>query len=149
MKKRILFINLLVFAAISVHAQSAQKLGEMISSEKLTKGQVAYLSATYQKSVSDDASEAEAFEALVEQGFFTYSDAADDVADLGTAAFLCARATDLKGGLFYTLFHNARYAFKELKAKGVLPPEADPSMTLNGRDAIAIMNGCIELRGKE
>jgi hypothetical protein len=43
----------------------------------------------------------------------------------------------------YRLTGAQRYAFKELKAKGVLPQTADPGMKISGRDAIGILNKLI------
>lgn len=147
MKKTLSLCSVFLFFALAVHAQSAEKLSELIQTQNATYGQVAYLAATYQNKVADTADYQQAFDALQKEGAIAADKKAGDVISLAETAKLFANATGLKGGLFYTLTHNARYACKELKAKGFLPQNADPSTPLSGRDVVAVLNGCTTLAG--
>ena len=147
MKKQFLLLALVFLAFGALHAQSAEKISEIIGTKKVTYGQMAYLASVYNMRVSEDASYEQAFEALRQAGVISASKQESDAVSLKDASLICANATGLKGGLFYSIFHNPRYAYKELKAKGFLPPTVDSSFTVSGRDAIAILNGCISLTG--
>lgn len=67
----------------------------------------------------------------------------DDKVLLGDLSLIVAKVGNMKGGLFYSIFKNSRYAFKELKALGILPEEADPSMLVSGRDVLAIFSSVV------
>ena len=146
MKKSCILLFLLI-SATALYAQSADNLSDIIKTKNATYGQVAYLTGVYQGTVQEGASFGQAFDLYKANGLISQSAKQSDVIPLQEVAFLCARATGLKGGLFYSIFHNSRYAYKELKAKKILPFSVDPGMTISGRDAIALLNGCIGLTG--
>ena len=68
---------------------------------------------------------------------------------LSELSFICTKLGNIKGGLFYTIFPSPRYAFRELKAKGILPQNADPDEKPSGRDVVAVFNGCIPSEQEE
>ncbi len=133
----------LLFSAASF-AQDAGKITEILNSEKVTYGQAAYLVAVYTGAVSDNASDEAALKKLSETGLIKNTDAKDAIT-LSEYSQLCAKAVNLKGGLFYSLSGNARYVVKELKAKGVLPMDADPDYSVDGHEALSLLSNCIEL----
>lgn len=147
MKKVLLSVAFLAAISAFAHSQSAEKLTEIIATPVATYGQVAYITGVYQGTVQEDASYEAAFETLQKDGIIKSAATPDQKIPLQETAFLCAKATKLKGGLFYSLFHNSRYAYRELKAKKILPPSVDSSMTVSGRDVIAVLNGCVGLTG--
>jgi hypothetical protein len=145
MKKSLLFCMLtLLFGAVMLHAQSAERITTMLNTEKATYGQVAYIAAVYQDLVPESADEAQAVKALAKAGIITSSAQPADVIRLGTASFICAQATGMKGGLWYTIHPCARYAFRQLKADNIIPAAADPAMIITGRDVLGIFNGCLK-----
>lgn len=143
MKKIVVFISLLLCAAFYASAQSSEKISNVIECSEVTKAQTAYLSACYQNLVQDSASFEEAFDVLAQKGIFTEKDEASQSINLEKASFVIVKATGIKGGLFYRMFHNPRYAFKECKAMGIIPANADPAMKVNGHQLIALFNGCV------
>ena len=147
MKKVLLSAALLYLLSFCAYTQSAEKLTEIIAAPNVTYGQVAYITGVYQGTVQESASYETAFETLQKDGIIKADATPGETISLQETAFLCARATNLKGGLFYTLFHNSRYAYKELKAKKLLPQSTDSSMPVSGRDAIAVLTACIRLTG--
>ena len=136
MKRTLSFCVAFLLYTLAVHAQSAEKITELIGTDKATYGQVAYLSATYQNKITETADYQQALEALQQDGVFADSVKADDIITLADTSKAIALATGIKGGLFYTLTHSARYAFRELKAKNILPQSTDPCMAVNGRVAL-------------
>ncbi len=147
MKKSFFTIALLVFLFVplsAVFSQSSEKISEYLDEDFLTNEQISYLAAVYKNLVPEDSDYTQAFEALKNENLFPKDASGEKLADLETVAKVYADATGIKGGILYTLTKSKRYAFKELKAKGILPETADPSTRVTGRDAIAIFNGCIE-----
>lgn len=148
MKKVFFLLLTAVFFTFSISAQSSEKLSEIISSKKITSGQAAYLSAVYLNAVQEQADYSQSVKALEELSLLKEGTSPNDFISIDQCAFLFAKTTGIKGGLFYTLFPTPRYAFKELQAKKIIPPDQDPSFSLSGRDAIAILNGCIDSSSK-
>lgn len=144
MKKLILALFAGLFLSGISFAQDAGKITEILNSEKVTYGQAAYLVAVYTGTVSDNASEETAVKKLTEAGLLAKANAKDSI-PLSEYSLLCAKATNLKGGLFYSLFENSRYAVKELKAKGILPMDADPDYSVDGHEALSLLSNCIDL----
>jgi hypothetical protein len=120
-------------------------MSEIIGTEKASYAQAAYLPAIYANLVSDEASQEEAFKALYDNGYFKGNANPQDSLSLSQLSYIYIKAFKIKGGLFCRMFKSPRYAFKELKAQGVLPPEADPAMPVSGHDVIDIFNQCLEM----
>ena len=146
MKKVAVITTALLLFAGALHAQSAGKISTLLKTEAVTYGQAAYFAAVYQ-SGDESLDEERAFSQQVEQGLLPAKSRADAPISLKELSRLYMQATGMKGGLFYSLFHSPRYAFRELKAQGIIPEKADPSQKVSGRDSLALLNGCIQLAG--
>lgn len=46
----------------------------------------------------------------------------------------------LRGGIMWSIFHNSRYAWKELRATGFWKAGIDPDSQVSGRDLVRAMN---------
>ena len=146
MKKVFFLLLTAVFFTFSISPEP--KLRAVITAKKITSGQAAYLSAVYLNAVQEQADYSQSVKALEELSLLKEGTSPNDFISIDQCAFLFAKTTGIKGGLFYTLFPTPRYAFKELQAKKIIPPDQDPSFSLSGRDAIAILNGCIDSSSK-
>lgn len=132
-------------ASFVIHAQSMESISQIVESPAINYGQAAYLALTYSGGIDEGASEAEALDAAVKKDFI--KSGAVDVAAIKLSEFsaLCLKATGLKGGLFYRVSgKSGRYAFKELKAMGLLDKAADPGMTVSGQNALSLFNACVK-----
>ena len=145
MKKRTALAALFLLAGAAAFCQSADSISELLQTEDATYGQAAYLAAVYSGSIAEDASADDAFAAMVDAGYIAANRDAESAIPLKELAKLYAGVTGVRGGLFYTLTHAPRYAFRELKARGVMPQSADPSQHVSGRNTLAVLNGCIKL----
>ena len=141
--KKVICGFFLTFIAFFAFAQSAEKVSQIIESEKISAGQTAYLAAVYADLIQEDAEENEAFDIAVQNGWISSSKNADDAISLAELSKVCTKVAGLKGGLLYRITSLPRYAFKELKARDVLDSYADPSMTVSGQNAVAVLNACI------
>ena len=147
MKK--LFILPVVFVlCVTAYAQRADFVTELLAADKATYGEVCYLSAVYQGFVDENASYDDALRSLAERGQVA---AGADVNGTVTLQELCRLMTklwDIKGGLMYRVTkHSARYAFRQLKADGILPPTADPSKKVSGSDVLNMYTACLRKYG--
>ena len=136
MKKTGFVAVLFFFLCICVNAQSSEKLAELIDSECASFGQVAYLVGVYSNQIDENAD-------YNKSEYILRKVNVDDKVLLGDLSLIVAKVGNMKGGLFYSIFKNSRYAFKELKALGILPEEADPSMLVSGRDVLAIFSSVV------
>lgn len=143
----------LVFSAavfcFCASAQSSQKLTDLIATKNTTYGQVAYLCQVYSGQIEENADYEQAFEQFKESNKIKNNVSANTPITLSELSFICTKLGNIKGGLFYTIFPSPRYAFRELKAKGILPQNADPDEKPSGRDVIAVFNGCIPFQQEE
>lgn len=149
MKKCIALCLAFVFGVGIAGAQSADKITELLSTEKMTFGQTAYLTASYQNLIKDSATDEDAVRALVEKDILPIDAKPSEIIRLDEACYLIGKATGLKGGLFYTLFPGPRYSCKEFKAKGIVPSAVDPKATITGREALALLGACTKNEGAE
>lgn len=145
MKKFIFCLAASLLASVSVFAQSSEQISEIIKSEKATCAQISYLPALYANQISESDSAEQAFKSFQDKGLFDSSVSADAQVNLAQASYVYMQALGIKGGLFYSIFKSKRYAYKELKVRGILPNESDPSMRLSGRDSIDLFNSCLAL----
>ncbi len=138
MKKFTIIISIL-FLGLTLSAQSADIVTEILDAPEMTMGQVCYLSAVSQGFTSEDASFDEAILALAGQGQISEITNPSEPATAAQIAAVYTKMFGVKGGLFYRLTGGSpRYAFKHLKAQGIIAPNVDPSKKLSGREAMSI-----------
>lgn len=136
MRKTVPFIFLL-FLSAGLFAQSADFVTKLLSTERARFGQVCYLSAVYQNLVPEDATEVDAVNALFETGVIPADTDENTEITYAQTAGLFARFWNVKGGLLYRLTgKNARYAFKQFKADGIISSWIDPGMIPSGIDVL-------------
>ena len=146
----------LLLVSPAIHSQSSEQISKLLETPRASVAQASYIAAVYKDLIPDSSqnsgfstegsssdSELQAFQALKDKGYFSSSVSADDQITLDQACFTYAKVLDIKGGLFYTLFPSKRYAFKEFKAKNLIPPTADPSTKMSGRDTLDLFNSAM------
>ena len=137
MKKFTITISIL-FLTLSLSAQSADTITDILNAEKMTIGQACYLSAVSQGFVSDDTSFEDSMLALVGQGQLSEITDPSEPATIAGLSEIYTKMFGVKGGLFYRISGGSpRYAFKHLKAQGLIAPNVDPSKILSGREAMS------------
>lgn len=148
--KKIIIILSVFFVTITVHAQSADVISEILDSEEVTFGQVCYLSAVQQGFITDDASYEDAINSLYERRQIPERYYEDSVVPMANLAFIYARMWNVKGGLFFRIFKGApRYAFKQLKADGIIADYINPTSIATGVEALNIYTTCAFTYGNE
>ncbi len=143
--KRIISILFISLFAVVVFAQSAEKMDKILETEKVTFGQISYLSAVHQDLIEDDASFEDAVSALVFAGQLQEGTDPDAVIPLNKIASLYFKMwPSVKGGLMCRITKKApRYAFKQLKEDGVISQNSDPGDYLSGFEALYTLSSCM------
>lgn len=143
MKKLILIATIAVAAAFTANAQSFEKISEILDSEEVNLAQISYMAGTCGFNLPENSNYTTAFEEMKRRRFFKQDAKESDKATLAQASYVFMKAAKMDGGLMYKITDSKRYAFKELKARGVIPQTAEASLPLSGHDAINLLNSCI------
>ncbi len=146
MNKRLFFVLLCTFFGFYCFSQSSEKVSEVLDCEEISKGQAAYFVSVYKGLSDDNVSVPQAFNALWEMRYFSGNEDPDEKISLAETCSLIAKATNMKGGIFYSIFHSGRYAMREFKTMGILPQYADPDQKVSGSEFLALLN---EFENKE
>lgn len=142
--KKFFICIFLALIAIEVYSQSSDVITDILDSKEVTMGQVCYLSAVQQGLINENASYTDAVNALYKEGQIPVAIYEAALVPLVNIAYIYAQAWNIKGGLFYRMFHGApRYAYKQMKADGILPEGADPAMILSGQEALNLYTSCL------
>ena len=140
MNKKLFFILICALCGFFCFAQNSEKISDMLDCDEISKGQAAYFVCVYKDFSDENISESQAFSVLKEKKLFSEKENSDEKISLGKSCFLIARAANMKGGIFYSIFHYERYAFREFKGKGILPQYADPVQKVSGSEFLALLN---------
>ena len=142
MKKLIgIFIGLLL--AANVFCQSNEKISVILNSSEITYGQACYLSAVYQNLIDDTATEEQAISALYNDGQLPDVFYENDAIPLVNLSFIFTKMMNVRGGIMYRITKGSpRYAFKQLKADGILKNNDDPSRIMTGTEALSLFTSC-------
>lgn len=54
-------------------------------------------------------------------------------------SFIAMQVWNISGGLFYSIFQNKHYSFRELQFKELIPLDIDPYKKISGADALSLI----------
>lgn len=143
--KKFISVIFILFSAFCAFAQSAEMMDQIIEADKVTYGQISYLSAVHQKLVGDEATEEEALNALLNVKHLSKSVLPETVITLEDLSCLYLKMwPSVKGGFMCRITNKApRYAYKQLQEDGILPKNSDPWNTVSGFEALNILTKCM------
>lgn len=136
MKKVIMFISVQILFCLAAFSQSADKVSQLIQSQKATYGQVSYLSAVSLGLAQNDSTETEAIDLLRRAGILSNDIPAQKEINYENTAWILVNTFKANGSLWLKMFPSPRYAFKLLKAQGIISSAADPHQIPTGRDIL-------------
>lgn len=142
-KKTLFSFLFLAFSTFLGYSQSSEKVSVILNTDKVTLGQVAYLAGVYGFNIPEESNFKSAFEDLKRRKLVNYDSSENDLATLEQTAFILMKATNMKGGIMYRITQSKRYAFKELKARGIIPQKMIPTAKITGHDIFGLLNSCI------
>lgn len=132
-----------LFCAVQIAAvsQNFETISRIIESQEITVAQASYLAAQQFGAAEEAADERQSYEALRASGCVSPALEPDERISLKELCALYAKTSHAKGGMMFTLTKkSARYSYREFRAKGYIPPCADPMMSVSGADAIGLLN---------
>ena len=143
MKKKLSVLFCLLLA-ISLYAQSADVITDILESKQATFGQVCYLAAVQQNLISENDSYENAVQVLFENAIIPNSEDPLAPIPLVDIAYIYAHLWPVEGGLMFRLTKGSpRYAFKQFQADGILSRKQDPSDFVSGAKALSIYTSCV------
>ena len=137
-KKRIILLFILCFCVLGVlSAQTGAEIEALLKTSSVTYAQAAgfVLRASEAAVIS---SQKAAFDYAVERNWLPKNVSPDSQARLDGISLLFMRSFNLRGGLFYSLFKNPHYAYRELAARGAFKGKSDPLMAVSGEQLLFI-----------
>lgn len=142
-KSCILMLN--IFLATLTFGQDAAKITEILETSQLTRAQASYLAATWINPAHETLEYEQAAQVMVNEGFFKEGVDMNEPITLAELSGLFVKTWNVPGGLFYRLSKSNRYAFRELKARGFISSQEDPSFFVTGAQGLNIMYKCMEV----
>lgn len=144
MKRSLIVSFLLLFFASYGFAQSADKVSEIIKTDRVTYGQIAYLSAISLGIAVDDTPYEQAFSMLQTNSTIKDNVLVNDIVPLSHLAFIMMRTWKIKPCLMYALFPSPHYALRSMKANGIINSSYDPAKVSSGHEALTIFTKCMD-----
>ena len=143
MKKK-LSVLFILFIGMSLYAQSADVITELLESKEATFGQICYLAAVQKDLIKETDSYDTAVQALFENGVIPASEDPAEPIPLVDITYIYSRLWSIKGGLMYRITKGSpRYAFKQFQADGILTAKQDPGDFVSGAKALSIYTSCV------
>lgn len=149
MKRYICSIVTILTVAISIYAQSAEKIDGILESEKITAGHASYLILTALDAIPDDADFELAFSKMQENRWPPKVKTADDILSFKKYAFLLMKAFDIKGGMLYRIYPCPRYAYRDLRYLSIIQGKTDPDMPVSGTAALQMIGRIETVKGAQ
>lgn len=137
--KAIMFFVVIVSLSSFSFAQSASFFTTVFEAEQLTWEQAAFLVMAGTERVSDSVSPNQAWESLSKTQWYTNIPERGSAITVSQLSYLLTKAFEVKGGLWFTLFGNERYSYRELVFKKVIPGSLDPQSTISGTEAMKVL----------
>lgn len=137
MKKTVLACVIALIVLAPVFSQDADQVSRILAKESATCIDFAYLAA------SQTGMECTPFEAWTfcdRFGTFAFDERANRPASAKGISHFLMLNYGIDGGILWSTFRNARYAWKELKATGFWEAGTDPDENLSGRELVRTMN---------
>jgi len=144
-KKRIIMLYIFCFCVLGIlSAQTGAEIEALLKTSPVTYAQAArfVLKASEAAVISDPK---EAFNYAVERDWLPKNVSPDSEARLDGISLLFMQSFQFKGGLFYTLFKNPHYAYRELAARGVFKSKSDPLMAVSGEQLLFITSRLLSI----
>jgi hypothetical protein len=132
-----------------VHAQTAEEMDILLNSPQLNYALAARFVLTAAGVVDDGEKEVDAFREALSRNWIPQTVRPSDAITLSRLSLLIMRSFNLRGGLFYRLFHSPRYAYREMVYKKCIQGRTAPGQTLSGEQFILILGRTLTISGVE
>ena len=138
-RKIVIFFCFLLICPALLYSQTAQRIEDFLNSDTLNYGQIVQF--VFEAAELPAASSPEAaFNYAVEQNWLPRNAAAGDTVSLRGLSFLVMNVFQMRGGIFFSLFNNPHYAYRELVYRGIIVGRSTPNMNVSGYNLLFIVN---------
>jgi len=144
-KKHIIFLNILCFCVLGVlSAQTGAEVETLLKTPAVTYAQAARFAIKASEAAAIN-NPGEAFNFAVEQKWLPQNVSPDSEARLDVISMLYMGSFKLKGGVFYSLFKNPHYAFRELAARKAFKGKSEPQTVVSGEQLLFITSRILSI----
>lgn len=145
--RKLVILAILFISGARLFAQSNEIIDDILSQDRLSCENGAYVVLTATGLVSEESSPEDALAYLKEQGWIGKNRTATDDMSLGEYSLAIMKGFSMTGGLMYTIFPSARYASRELGYSGYISRDAGAYRGLGGSEALSILGQVLRRRG--
>ncbi len=135
MKKSIFLLFLFFLSGFTVFSQDAAAITELLQKPVADLKDFSYMVAS---SAGRSGTPFEAYTFCDRYNVFPMTAAADTPITVKMISQFYMKAYQLNGGILWSIFKSPRYAFRELKHKGLWSGYLDPDTRLSGRELLRI-----------
>jgi len=147
--KKYILLSVLGFGALAFpRAQTHAEMESLLGSPTVTYAQAArfVLEASEAAVISDTL---EAFRFAFERNWLPAGASPGSPARLDGISLLLMRSFSIKGGLFYSIFRNPHYAYRELVYLNIIQGRADPHTAVSGSQLLFIIGRALTVLGRD
>ena len=153
LKKSILFYFLMT-VPVFLHSQTALVIEEILNMQEVSMQQAAWLvleaaNTSYSANIpysADTSSQIDAFRYAIEQNWLPGMAEGGDIIRFDQLSYLIMRAFDIRGGIFYSIFRNPHYAYRELVYRNIIFGRTYPGMAVSGYTMLYVVNRVLSYR---
>ena len=142
----VFIIGFLLVVPVFLPGQTAAEMEELLGKDAVSYQQAAsfVLKAAEVKAPNDAAG---AFSFAAEQKWLPKNAAAGGEARLDGVSLLLMQSFAVKGGLWYSIFKNPHYAYREMVYREIIQGRVDPGMAVSGSELIYLVNRILSIQG--
>jgi len=142
MKKYLAIIIICFFGVFPAFAQTAVEVENLLGTNAVSYQQAAWLvlEAADLSAEAGITSQIEAFRYVMEQGWLPAGVTPDGRARLDEVSLIIMQSFGIRGGVFYTLTGNRRYAYRELVYRNIIQGRSSPAMAVSGDSLLFVVN---------
>jgi hypothetical protein len=145
----LLFLSVILLPVPGAAAQTAAELERVLALPEVSYGDAAWVVLNAAGTAIPETTEdsAASFRFVADNGWLPKKAEAEGKVRLDGLSLLLMRSFDIPGGLMYRLFHNARYAYREMKALGFIRGRAYSSSTVSGAEFLQLLGELLAYTG--
>jgi hypothetical protein len=144
MKNRLLFL-LLIAPAFLAAQSAADEIETLLGTTAVTYAQAANFTLQAAGVLAADNPQ-EAFNYAAGQGWLPEDVSPGDPARLSHISLLLMRSFNMRGGIMYSVFPNAHYAYRELRYLNVIQGRVVSSMHVSGEQFLFYINRMLTIQ---
>ena len=132
------FVLLSLFVLLPAYSQDSEKIESLLNETEINCGQAVWftLASTLNEAPVDEQA---AFAYASEKGWLPAKAEINDLITMKNLSLLIMKAFDIKGGMMYRCTKKARYAYRELKDRGILPSNTYSNLKVSGEQFLNIL----------